>query len=386
MAILKQAVGIDIAKDKFDACFSLIDQQQKVTIRSTRKFANTSKGFQELAAWVKKHAQPQAALVFALEATGVYHEQLAWHLYEQQQAVSVVLPSKAKRYAQSLGLKSKNDSIDAKALARMAAEQNLEKWQPVSLQLYQLRALTREHERLQHQKTQLQNQLHALEHCRHESKSSIKRIKQQLALLKKQLKEVEKDIETQLEKDLLLKEKVAKLTTIKGVGMLSAVTVIAETDGFALINNQRQLVSYAGYDAVENQSGKRIGKTRISKKGNSRIRRILFMPALTVVRYKQAPFSDLYERLLAKGKLKMQAYVAVQKKLLVMMYTLWKKNESFQAVKQQKEISGNIEPKLLFSLGCEADTKKIAPDQAEATQDEHPENMSPEVLFSLMQS
>lgn len=66
---------------------------------------------------------------------------------------------------------------------------------------------------------------------------------------------------------------------------MSVVTVIAETNGFALIKNQRQLVSYAGYDVVENQSGKRAGKTKISKKGNSHIRRILHMPALNAVRY-----------------------------------------------------------------------------------------------------
>jgi len=89
------------------------------------------------------------------------------------------------------------------------------------------------------------------------------------------------------------------------------------------------LVSYAGYDVVEKQSGNRQGKTRISKKGNSHIRRVLHFPALNVVRYGTEPFASFHQRLIDNGKLKMQAYTAVQKKLLVIMWALWRKNERF---------------------------------------------------------
>src|SRR5690606_31487449 len=85
----------------------------------------------------------------------------------------------------------------------------------------------------------------------------------------------------------------------------------------------------AGYDEIENQSGKHVGKTKISKKGNSRIRRILYMPAFIAVQYEQKPFSDLYERVFERSKIPMKAYVAVQKKLLIMIYYLWKKNEKY---------------------------------------------------------
>jgi transposase len=124
-------------------------------------------------------------------------------------------------------------------------------------------------------------------------------------------------------------EKVKKIAKIKGVGMLTLATLIAETNGFALFSTAPQLVSYAGYDVVENQSGNHNGKTRISKKGNSRMRRALHMPALSVVRWEQTPFLNLFERTLEKHKLKMKSYVAVQKKLLVVIYALWKKNEEY---------------------------------------------------------
>ena len=145
-----------------------------------------------------------------------------------------------------------------------------------------------------------------------------------------------------------MKHKVDLLCTIKGIGELSAATVIAETNGFALFENQKQLESYAGYDVIENQSGDHVGKTKISKKGNSHIRRILYMPALNVVTYKVKPFVDLYERVFSKTSIKMKGYVAVQRKLLVILYTLYKKNQKFDNEHQQKTIG---EKKLKPSFG-----------------------------------
>ncbi len=382
--ILKQAVGIDMAKDKFDVCFSVIDSQQKVTIKATKKFGNNKAGFKEFDSWIGKHAQKPVPLVYVVEATGIYYENLAWHLFEQEAFLSVILPNKAKKYMESLGLKSKNDKIDAKGLSRMCAEQALEKWQPLSSDFYKLRTLTREIEGIHQVKTALNNQLHALEYARILGKSSIKRLGQHIALLDKQLLSIEKEIEKAVGQNPEIKAKVDKIVKIKGLGLISTITVLAECNGFALIKNQKQLVSYAGYDVVENQSGKRTGKTRISKKGNSHIRRILHMPAFNVVRYDQKPFKSFHDRLLDNGKTKMQAYVAVQKKLLVLIYTLWKKDEEYLG-NETKGTSGNDELKPLFSLGSEGDIKRIASIKTEATQDELPCNESLEALFSLKQ-
>jgi transposase len=90
-----------------------------VKIKATRKLANTPTGFIELTKWIKKHAEPAIPIVYTMEATGVYYEQIAWYLFTHKQAVSVILPNKARQYAKSLGFKSKNDKIDAIGLARM---------------------------------------------------------------------------------------------------------------------------------------------------------------------------------------------------------------------------------------------------------------------------
>ena len=329
MTYLKYGVGIDMALDKFDVCLSIIDNAQRVTTVSTACFMNTQAGFNTFLQWVQKHCKFSLPVIFLTEATGIYHEQLTWYLFENNKPVAVILPNKAKKYKEALGLKSKTDTIDAAGLGRLACEQYIKQWQPLSKNIYQLRMLTRQVEAVAEQLTVIKNQLHALQHGRIRMKEVEKMLEQQLALLEKQKQKLEEMIEALITGDALLKKKFENILSIKGIGLLSLATIIAETDGFALTENEKQIASYAGYDVVENQSGKRSGKTKISKKGNHHIRRALHFPALNVVRYNQGGFKNLYERIYTKTGIKMKGYVAVQRKLLCLIYTLWKKNEAF---------------------------------------------------------
>lgn len=331
--IQKPSIGIDIAKDKFDVCFSVVDESGRLVVKSSRQFDNHKSGFVAFDQWIVKWQDPHVELCFTMEATGVYYENLAWHLHQQDRPVSVELANVAKKYLQSLGYKSKNDKIDARGLAQMGAERKLQAWQPLSKQLYLLRKLTREHEQINKAKTSIKNLLHVEEYALIAGKSTVKRLGKTLALFDQQLRAIAKEWQAVVAADQQLQPKVANITSIKGVGLLTALTIIAQTNGFELFQNQRQLVSYAGYDVVENQSGKRVGKTRISKKGNSPIRRGLFMPAFNMVGYELPVFKELQARLLAKGRTKMQAYVALQKKLLVLIYTLWRKDEKYEVKK-----------------------------------------------------
>ena len=352
MATTKQSVGTDMAMEKFNACFSVIDERQQVRVRSTRQFDNNKSGFAAFDKWVAKWQDAAVPTCYVMEATGVYYEHLAWHLFQQQREVSVVLPNLAKKYLQSLGYKSKNDKIDAKGLAHMGAERKLRPWQPLSPQLYLLRKLTREREQISHARTGILNLLHAEEHTMLQGTSTVSRLKKTLALFDKQLAAIEKELAAVVARDELLQEKINNITTIKGVGFITAITVIAETNGFELFTSQSQLVSYAGYDVVEKQSGNSRGKTSISKKGNAHIRRILYLPAFQTVMCKLPVFTQLYERLLARGKTKMQAYVALQKKLLVLIYTLWKKHEPYDENYQQKKENSQHQEAGASLLGC----------------------------------
>ena len=327
--ILKFSLGIDVSMDKLDCNLSYINDLQEVNTKASRTFNNTPAGIRDLIVWLKRHWKEDAPLVVVMEATGVYHENVAYSLDDIQLNISVVLPNKSKKYMESLGYKSKNDTIDARGLARMGAERSLSLWQRPSKSIYMLRSLCREHASLQDDMTEIKNQIHALNHAYMKDDRCYKRLEAKLKFIQKQEKINKKDIEDVIKKDKDLSAKVANITAIKGVGIISVATVIGETNGFAQVEKQGQLVSYAGYDVVEKQSGNRHGKTRISKKGNSHIRRVLHFPALNVVRYGAEPFVSFHQRLMDKGKLKMQAYTAVQKKLLVLMWALWRKNEKF---------------------------------------------------------
>jgi hypothetical protein len=142
-------------------------------------------------------------------------------------------------------------------------------------------------------------------------------------------------------------------------------------------------VCYAGYDVLQNQSGKKAGKTRISKKGNTHIRRIMHLAAWSAVRHKSEPFYSLHQRVVERTGMPMKGLVAVARKLLVMIYTLWKKNEKFDP---SIRTSGNLELKPLFSVGSEGTILKTAPNKVEAALDRPPCNQSLEALFSVKQT
>lgn len=342
--MLKYSIGLDVSSKKINVCICVIDTQQKVGVKSSTVISNTLAGFKDLHTWIQKHYKDKSIpLVICMEATGIYYENCALFLFQKGYCVSIILPNKAKKYIQALGLKSKNDTIDAKGLAQMGAEQSLAVWQPLGEYFYTLRMLTRQHQNLQEQKTVVKNQLHANEHAMHRNKAIEKQFEKLIELLDKQIEEIDKHIKEHIDSNKDVRQKVENICKIKGVGILSVAVIIAETNGFILFENTGQLVSYAGYDVIENQSGKHTGKTKISKKGNSRIRRALFMPAFGVIRCKQKPFLQLFERTLEKHKIKMKSYVAVQKKLLTTIYALWKKNEEFienctdQETKEQEQ-------------------------------------------------
>jgi len=331
MDYLKYGIGIDMAMETFDACLSLIDVRQQVHVKAHCSFNNDAKGFDAFLKWVSGQTSLAIPVVYLMEATGIYYEQLAWYLHQKGCVVSVVLPNKAKQYKKSLGLKSKTDRIDAKGLAQMSCEQSHKPWHPISNNLYVLRLLTRQIQGITDQLTSLSNQLHALQHGMFRDKGVENMYASQLKLLQKNKAALQQRVEELINGDVALKSRFEKILKIKGLGLQNLAVIVAETAGFVTFESIAQLVSYAGYDVIEDQSGKRVGKTKISKSGNARIRKCLHFPAFNVVRYNIAPFSGLYERIYERSKIKMKAYTAVQKKLLSIIYTLWKKEEAFDA-------------------------------------------------------
>ena len=326
---IKQSIGIDCAKDELVCAFGIMNESFEEVILANTTFKNSPAGFEKLLKWKEKLSKPDSEVSIVIEATGVYHERIALYLFEHACKISVVLPNKMKAFGQTLEGKTVNDKECAKIIARFGLEKKLNLWQPPHEVFNKLRQLTRERDQLIIELTMKKNQLHAEISGAWANEGSVKRTKQVLKMLCAQIKEIEKEIKDLIGSNSWLKEKIKKLCSIKGVGTLTAATVVGETNGFNLIRNKSQLVSYAGLDVVEKESGTSVKhKTRISKKGNKYLRKCLHFPALSSIKH-YSHSKNLFKRIVSKSGIKMKGAVAVQRKLLVLMYVLWKKDEFF---------------------------------------------------------
>ncbi len=328
----KYGVGIDMSKDWIQACISAMPLEGGIKILKVKKFKNCPSGHNAFKNWIEKNRKDKSlSYQIVMEVTGVYHEKLLYYLYDAGLNVSLEVPSRVKKYLEFIGQKSKNDKLDGIGIATLACERKLKAWKPASKHIRELRTALRHRKSLIQSKNQFKNQLHAIRTSKNYSDEAEKSLKETIKFLKAQIIKIETESIALAKRDNELMEKVNLIAnSVKGLGLISVLTTVAETNGFENFNSSKQLQSYAGYDIVESSSGKREGKTRISKKGNTHLRTGMYMPALSIIRSKVDPFYSLYDRLLKRnGGIKKKALVAVQRKLLVLIYTLWKKNEAF---------------------------------------------------------
>jgi transposase len=380
--IVRQSVGIDIAKATFTACICKNHSTCNIELSEAVRFDNSKTGFNQLLKWVRKNKAGLTQVVFVMEATGIYYEPLAYHLNKLHLQVAVVLPNKVKHYAKSLNVKSKTDTIDARVIAQMGAERQLALWHPPLPVLKTLRAITRLYTDLKVQRTIFQNRLQSLKAGNEPLNFIIQSTNAIIKKLDSEINKCEAQIEKVIQSEKWLEEKVKKLITIKGVGLVTIAIVIAETQGFKLITNAKQLSSYAGYDIVERESGSSIkGSTKISKKGNSRIRAALYFPALVASRHNQH-LKNVYQRINKNKASKMVGATALQRKLLILIYSLWK-NDIVYEQKKENITSGNQETKLLLRLKDEVLEKITGRPTSLPAQDELPSNLSTEALLRL---
>lgn len=354
---MMHSFGSDISKEEFSVCllgYQMKQQSHQVIAR--KEFANRSGGFKAFLGWIRRHTPKDGSIRLTMEATGVYYEPLA--LYIQQQApdihLSVVLPSQAKRYMQSRGLRSKTDKIDAYGLALMGAERRLPEWAGIAPFWRNLRQLTRTRGSLMEQRTQLRNQVHALSHSGQTGGEAEQALQEAIGAISKQIDRLTRRIYQQLRSRKDLSEDIERLRSIPGIGLLTIATVLAETNGFDRFSSISQLISYSGYDVVIRESGKWAGKPKISKQGSKYIRRAMYMPAGVIVRRKKGPIFELYQRLVDTHDIKMKGHVAVQKKLLTYMYVLWNNGQGY-------------DPRVI--RGQQAEHKKSSPAEGKATVD-----------------
>lgn len=257
-----------------------------------------------------------------MEATGYYHYQLAYFLLESGIKVSVENPLSVKRFIQMKLSKIKTDKSDSKLICEYAEQVDLKLWKGNSKHQTECLQMTRLLSVYTKQSTMLKNKLHGEKVLGDPSKSVLRS-------LKRSLKHVQKEIMA-LEKELLVLVKqvhqgvLTRLKSIPGVGNKTALMLVVLTDGFERFTSGSELCSYAGLTPVIRKSGSSVnGRSRISKMGNQKLRNLLFMCSFTACKYNKA-CREIYERIVAKGKSKKLALIAVCNKLLKQAFAIAK--------------------------------------------------------------
>lgn len=327
MNVLRQVLGVDVAQKELVVTLGRLTEDLSSDLYLRRKFANKETGFVALLKWLKKNTVETSPLRVVLEATGVYHQKFIYYLDDQNIELTVVLPNKISNYMRTLSVKTITDDTCADAIALFGLERKLENWKRPDKTYKTLLQLTRERNQVVEERVVIKNQIHAEKSEAEPNARSLKRLNERLKFMNKQEREIKSDIEACLKNDKSLGEIVDRICTIPGVGKLTAVTILGETNGFEMIRNKKQLTSYAGLDVKEKQSGTSVkGKPRISKKGNRHIRKAMHFPALSAIRHEEC-YKDFFTRLVSRHGIKMKAVTAVQRKLLELTFILFK-NES----------------------------------------------------------
>lgn len=314
---MQSIIGIDVSKNTLDVVL--------ITERSTfhKTIQNTTQGYHQLEKWLKDHAVEEVQA--CLEATGQYGEAVAEYLYECGYEVSVVNPARIKRYGESKLHRNKTDKADAVLIAEFCKKENPAPWQPLSPEIKHLRALIR---RLEDQKANLQQEVNRLKSGEKDS-WVVEDLQIHIDYLQERIAATEKEIEDFINKTPNLKSQQKLLTTIPGIGDLTAYILLAEIGDVTAFDNAPQLAAYAGLNPQAHRSGSSVHKkTRISKQGRSELRRCLYMPAVVALSYNPV-VQDLSHRMAERGSLKMEIVVAAMRKLLHIAYGVLKNQLPF---------------------------------------------------------
>lgn len=339
--ILKEVLGVDVAQKELVVSLGRMYDDLSIEIYAYKVFKNNEVGIVALLKWVKLLANKDVRVNFVMEATGVYHEKFAYYLDEKGYDVSIVLPNKISNYFRTLDIKTVTDKTCSEAIARFGLERKLDFWNRPKKVYKELKQLTRERDQIVEERVMVKNQLHAEEVEAEPNKGSVSRLKVRIKFLNKQEREIKNDIDGIINKEENLKQEIENICSIPGVGKLTAVIVLAETNGFELIRNKKQLTSYAGLDVKEKLSGTSVkGKPKISKRGNRHLRKAMHLPSLSSVKYNEAN-KDLYIRIVSQSGIKMKALVAVQRKMLELIYVIHKNKTIYQGNYEQEKRANN---------------------------------------------
>ena len=330
---MSNIIGIDVGKMSLD-CAWLRDLDQDKPKR--KKVENSPQGFKSMLTWAQDVSGLAASeLSFMVEPTGIYHEFLVQFLYQRQATIYLVNPSRVRKFADGMGILSKNDLIDADMLTRYGLQnRKLLPYQPVEQGVSDLKSLLN---RLDTLERDWRRELNRQEKI---SKSStIHRFEKQsmqrtVRYLETEIKRFKKHIGEAIMSAASLQKDYELLLTIPGIGARTAWTMLVIL-GSRQFTSAPEVASFLGLNPIEKQSGKtQYRRPRLSKAGNGRFRQSLYFPAMVATR-KNPDIKAQYDRLLAAEKTKMCALGAAMRKLVHICYGVLKHQRPYEVQVQQ---------------------------------------------------
>ncbi|MGB6269744.1 MAG: IS110 family transposase [Olleya sp.] len=310
----KKIYGIDISKSVFDIYSESSGHYQ---------LKNDEKGFKQLLKGL-----PKTALV-VMEATGYYHYRLAQFLHQKGIAVSVVNPLSVKRFIQMKLAKVKTDKSDAKSICEYGTVNEVPLYNALTdiqaecLQLFRLL------DSYVKKRTATKNKIHGEKTLGIASKIVYSSLQRNLKHLEKEILVLETRVLELVKQDQ--QHQLTVLKTIPGIGEKTALFLIVITDGFKKFETASQLCSYVGITPIIRESGSSVrGRSRISKVGNRKLRNLMFMASFSACKCNKA-CKALFDRIVAKGKSKKLALIAVANKLLKQAFAIAKSGLPYDA-------------------------------------------------------
>lgn len=305
-------VGIDVGKNEL---FIHLNPADGAGQPARTVLANSQEGHTALLSWLANQKVLPEDTSVVLEATGVYWERIATALHVAGFQVSVVNAAQIKFFAKSTLRRGKTDKMDAELIAQYGATMRPACWMPPDRCQEALRALIHERDAVVELITLEKGRQHALDHREHAHLVVIELGQARLRLLEAQRIQLNEAITACVSDSVEIGKQVQLLASVPGIGALTAAIVLSETAHLQNMQDSKQWAAYAGLSPVPRQSGTMVGRCRISKIGNGRLRRAFYFSAVTVSRLKN-PLGEYYRRLVASGKPKKVALIALARKIL----------------------------------------------------------------------
>lgn len=314
--------GIDIAAQSFELVVRKSGNQSKV-----ESFKQTPEGH----AKAVKRLSALKPIIIVLEATGIYYLDLAVALAAADLPVAVINPKSFHHFAQMKLKPNKTDGVDAALLAEYGECMKPLLWTPPTAQQLALRDIGRQINRHTATRTQAKNRLHALQSKSMTYPLLIEDEEEGIAWLDQRIERLSKAALVLIAESDTLSRQMDNMRAAKGVGVGTAIAVLAELSVLPTSMKANQVSKHAGLDIRLTQSGTSVNRpARLTKSGNAYLRSALFMPAMCAVRH-DARAKAFFEALVSRGKKKIQALCAVMRKYLTGLWACIQTNTAFDS-------------------------------------------------------